>query len=267
MPSNYFSLFIELFYHVLYNFKSLTILPNENSNFNHRFHIPNQKEKRSPILNKYLLFRSAFSSSTLHNFHHQLVYLHSYFTRNDNMATSTSKETCLLCNKNRGTYICEGCSKRFCIDHLLEHRTNIREQFDQLQNDHDQLRQQINDFKIDSTKHPLTKQIDRWEVESINKIKQHAQRCRMQWINYSTKFSAKIEQKLNHLAEKIKEIRRENQFDEIDLKDFKLRLTRLEKELDQSRNLSIQQQSTSFIDKIYLLSSGKTQSRFFRSFV
>ena len=49
-----------------------------------------------------------------------------------NMATSTSETTCLLCNKTRKIYICKACSNQFCFDHLTEHRTNIRQQFDYL---------------------------------------------------------------------------------------------------------------------------------------
>ena len=135
--------------------------------------------------------------------------------------TATSKATCVLCEKIKVTYICEGCAKRFCIEHLLQHRTNIEQEFDQLQNDHDQLRQQINDLKCDSKP-----------------------------------FLLEIEQKLNRLAAQMKDIHRENQFNETDSNDFKQRLTKLEQELNQSRNLSIQQHFS-------LLPSGKTQSIFF----
>ena len=74
--------------------------------------------------------------------------------------TTTWKAICILCEKIKMTYTCEGCSERFSIDHLLQHRTNIEQKFDQLQNDHDQLRQQINDLESDGTKHPLVQRIE-----------------------------------------------------------------------------------------------------------
>ena len=90
-----------------------------------------------------------------------------------NKATATS--ICTVCKKSRVTYICQGCSEDFCFDHLFEHRINLIQEFDQLQNDHDQLRQDINDLKIDPSKSRLLDQINQWEVDSIEKIRQIAQ--------------------------------------------------------------------------------------------
>ena len=48
--------------------------------------------------------------------------------------------------------MCTACKNHFFFDHLSQHRTDIEQEFIQLQNDHDQIRQQINDFKIDPKK-------------------------------------------------------------------------------------------------------------------
>ena len=163
------------------------------------------------------------------------------------MATST-KTICFLCEKIKVTYLCPGCSKCFC--------------FDQLQNNHDQLRQQLNDFRSDPTKHPWLEQIDQWEKDSINKIQQQAQLCRIQFIDYSNSCLQQIEDKLSHLATKLREIHQENAFNEIDLDHFKRTFEKLEKQLNQPANVSTEQQPTSFINKIsLLLPSGKTQWR------
>ena len=181
------------------------------------------------------------------------------------MATST-KNICSVCEKIKVTYICQGCSNQFCIDHLLKHRTDIQQQFDHLRNDHDQLRQQIDDFKDHPTKYPLIEQIDQWEKNSIDKIKQQAQLCRAQFTDHSNAFLRQMEKKLIDLAQRIKEIHQEDAFNEIDLNDLRQRLEKLEKELNQPTNVSIKQQSASFIDKISLLlpsEKGKKQSIFF----
>ena len=190
--------------------------------------------------------------------------LHSYSIQIDNMATLTSESTCFSCHKTREIYICKACSKQFCFDCLSKHRTNIQEQFDLLQNDHDQIRQQINELKVNSTKHSSIEIIDQWEQESINKIKQNADLCRSQWMNYLTRYFSRMEQRLNHLAEQIKQVQRENQFNETDLNSFKQRLTKLEEELNQPTSVAIKQQSTAFINKISLrFPSGKTQCTLF----
>ena len=54
------------------------------------------------------------------------------------------------------------------------------------------------------------------------------------------------------------EIRQENEFNEIDLSQFKTKLAKLVEELDQPINASIQQDSSSFINKIsVIVSAGK----------
>ena len=85
------------------------------------------------------------------------------------MATTSLKTNCVLCNKSKITYICQGCSQHFCLDHLPEHRKNLGQQLEQIQNDHDQLRQDFMEQPSDRMKHPLSKQIDQWEKKSIAK--------------------------------------------------------------------------------------------------
>ena len=105
---------------------------------------------------------------------------------------------------------------------------------------------------MDSTKHSMVKQIDQWEKDSIDKIKRQAQLCRTQWVNYSNAFLRQIENKLDHFAQQMREIHQDNEFNEL-----KQRLDKLEKQLNQPTNVSIEQQSTSFINNISLLLESK----------
>ena len=171
------------------------------------------------------------------------------------MATASSKTTCVLCNKSKITYICQGCSQHFCLDHLPEHRKNLGHQLEQIQNDHDQLRQDLMEQQTDLTKHSLSKQIDQWEKDSIAKIRQTAQLCRDKWICYSHQFLQEIEKKLNDLAQQIKKINQENEFTEIDLNHLKQRLVILQEQFHHPSNFVIKQQSASFIQKIFLSKS------------
>ena len=151
------------------------------------------------------------------------------------------------------TYPCHGCSKRFCFDDLAQHRRDLEQQLNQIQYDHNKLREDLNDHKIDPKTHSMIKQIDRWEKDSIDKIKQTAEQCRKRWINYSHRFLLKIEKKFNDLAEQTGNIQKQkNEFNEIDLKQLKEKLQELEEELHQPPNLAIIAQSTSLIDDIFL---------------
>jgi len=60
----------------------------------------------------------------------------------------------------------------------------------------------------------LIKQINQWEKDSIDKIKQTAEQCRQKLTNKSL---LKTEKKSNHLAQKIKEMLQENELDDVDL--------------------------------------------------
>jgi len=40
---------------------------------------------------------------------------------------------CLICQQQTTTYCCHGCSKRFCFDHLTEHREKLEKQFYELE--------------------------------------------------------------------------------------------------------------------------------------
>jgi nitrate reductase NapAB chaperone NapD len=64
---------------------------------------------------------------------------------------------------------------------------------------------------------------------------------------------------LSKLTDQMREIHQENDFNEIDLKNLKQKLTKLEKQLDQIPNVSIREDSETFIKKISIvISSGKS---------
>ena len=90
------------------------------------------------------------------------------------MNPTSDRTICFTCNKEKITYSCQGCSQRYCVSDLLNHRKYLSQQLDFIENEHDQLRQNLYDQKVDPTKNPLIKQIDEWEINSINKIKQMA---------------------------------------------------------------------------------------------
>ena len=171
------------------------------------------------------------------------------------MATATARTQCFSCGKETRTFICEGCSRNFCRNDLTKHLQELGEQFDRLENNHDELRQTLNEQKRDPKKHSLLRQIVQWEEDSINKIRQMAEECRQKLIKYTNKGISELENQLNNLAKQMKDIRQEDQFNEIDLKQFQDKLDKLKDELDKPSNVSIEQKATGFINKIFIISS------------
>jgi hypothetical protein len=169
------------------------------------------------------------------------------------MATAIRKIQCSICDKETRTFMCEGCLQNFCRIDLTKHLQVLNEQLDHIENNHDQLRQKLFEQKENSKNRPLIQQIDQWEEQAMNKIKQTANQCRQRLNNYTNKCLIEIEKKLNDLAKQIKDTREENQFNEIDLNQLNERFTKLEEELDKPTNVLIEQQSISFINQISLI--------------
>jgi hypothetical protein len=99
------------------------------------------------------------------------------------MASSASpKAPCTTCgSKSVGIFKCEGCSQVFCRRHVNEHRDILSHQLDEIVLEHDTLQQSIIERKDQRKKtHPLIKQIDTWERDSIVKIQQTAEEARQQ---------------------------------------------------------------------------------------
>src|SRR5262249_43938650 len=91
------------------------------------------------------------------------------------MASSTSqKVSCATCGKAAGLFTCRGCAKDFCTQHVAEHRQTLGKQMDEVTLSHDQLRQAIAECTAEPRRHPLMKQIDEWEKQSVAKINQAA---------------------------------------------------------------------------------------------
>jgi predicted nuclease with TOPRIM domain len=66
-----------------------------------------------------------------------------------------------------------------------------------------------------------------------------------------------MEIKLNKLTDQLRQTRQENDFNEIHLQQFQQELNRLTKELTESSNISIEEDSTTFISRISINVSGK----------
>ncbi|CAF0857654.1 unnamed protein product [Adineta steineri] len=126
------------------------------------------------------------------------------------MAMANNKTLCFTCNKDKITYLCEGCLKNFCLMDLTKHRQILNQELHHIITDHHQFKQIFNEQKPNLDDLSLIDQINQWEKNSIDKIKQKAKDC------------------------------------------IEIKFT---KEFNNSSNLSIQQDSQSFINDISIILS------------
>lgn len=177
------------------------------------------------------------------------------------MATATGKTRCVTCGKDRTTSKCSGCLQDLCFSHLAQHRQELSQQLDQIENDRNIFRQILSEQTKDPLKHSLIHQINQWEERSIEKIKQTADEARESVLNCINEHLQTVEVKLAQLTEKLKELRNEDDYNEISLTDVKENLNKLEQQLNQLQNITVEEDSTttsSFISKISVCrTSGK----------
>ncbi|CAF4126273.1 unnamed protein product [Adineta steineri] len=176
------------------------------------------------------------------------------------MAMANNKTQCFTCKKEKLTYPCEGCSQRFCLVHLNEHKQILNDELNHIINDYDEFKQTINEQKQNPQNHSLVRQINIWEINSIGKIQQKARECRDTVIKYSQRFINDIENKFNDLSEQIKQFHKENDFNEINLNYLTNQLRKITEELNDPLKIAIQQDSQTFINDISIISTKKSKS-------
>lgn len=168
---------------------------------------------------------------------------------------------CFACNKEKFVYECEGCSKQFCVKDMNEHLQTLSTQLGELEKERDQFQKILTQQQNDPKTLPLMQEIDEWENDSIMKVKQTAEECRRSLIKHKNDHFIEIEKKLFHIKEQLKNMRRVDEFKEINLEELKTQLTQLMQELEKPHYTKIQEDPTSFISKISIVISSTISQR------
>ncbi|CAF1226629.1 unnamed protein product [Adineta steineri] len=173
------------------------------------------------------------------------------------MAMTSSKTQCFKCKIEKITYPCKGCSKEFCLIHLTEHQQILNEELNQITNDYNEFKPSINKQKEQSHNYSVIKKINQWEINRIERTRQQAQEYRELVIKSSASLTVinDIEMKFNDLSEQIKQIHKENIFNEINLNYLTDQLKKMIQELNNPPNISIAPDSQSQVDEVLLIVS------------
>lgn len=168
-----------------------------------------------------------------------------------------SKARCVSCGKEKAVMKCGGCSNDFCFNHMTDHRQELSQQLDEIENIRDLFRQSLTEQISKPQKHALLRQIDQWEQESINKIRETAQETRQLLMQHTTKYFNEMEVKLDKLTRQLRESRQENDFIETDLRQWKQQLKSLEDELQRPSTITVRHDSAPLVTKICVNLSSK----------
>lgn len=179
------------------------------------------------------------------------------------MTTATSKICCITCKKDRTSANCSGCLQYFCYKHLIEHRQQFTGELDGIENDGNIFREILSEQIKDPMKHSSIQLINHWEKRSHEKIQQTANQAREFALNYLIpQHLQTINNDLKKFTNEIKEIRVENDYNEIILKDLRDKLNELIQQLDRSEKLSVREDLTKppsvLINRIFVSCSPRT---------
>lgn len=164
--------------------------------------------------------------------------------------SSAMKPPCVTCSKPIGILRCEGCQKLFCRKDLNEHRNGLTQQLDVLTTEHDAFQQVLNQTKADPSSHALIRRIDAWEKESITKIRQAADEARRQIETFVDTNAQEISTRFREMADRLKQERKEDTFDERDLKRWMEQLAQLEQNFTSPSSVEVGEDPGVFIAKI-----------------
>jgi hypothetical protein len=176
------------------------------------------------------------------------------------MAKATDKTSCVICSKEKATMRCGGCFQEYCFNHMTDHRQQLNTQLDEIEINRDLFRQSLTQHIEQPNNQTLIQEINQWELKSIKKIQQTAEEARQLVLKNSNEYHHQLEMKLNELTNQIRESRHENDFNEINLRQFQGELDRLTKELTKPSIISIREDSTSFINKVSVHVSGRSDN-------
>lgn len=182
---------------------------------------------------------------------------------NRSMATSIVKQLCATCNIQRGIFKCDGCSNMFCSMHTVQHRQAITQGLVDVEEIRDSvqtiLTEQANDpqVKAKSLCDKLTKIVNDWEEQSIQKIRQVAEEVRSNVVQKTTGRLNQMQLRLQQLSDELQQSRRNDDFIEPDLNAWKGKLNQLKDELIKSPKVVVREDYTKLIPNlgVYLLCS------------
>ena len=159
-----------------------------------------------------------------------------------------------ISDKEEQVVSCDGCTQSLGQLQLNDHRDELNRELEEITNYGEKLAERMNN--------PATQisieQVNRWEQNAIQTVQKTAQECREKIFQQSNKYLQQMKFKLDKLIEQINVLRGEHQFNENDLSELKEKFTQLEKNLVSIPTVSIEQDSSSFIQKIsVVVSSGE----------
>jgi hypothetical protein len=159
------------------------------------------------------------------------------------MAYSTGRCQCAMDGscKQAAVFQCQGCRAVYCCNHVTDHRQKLGEEMNTIISEHDHIKNIFTQHTSNPNLHPLIKQIDDWEKESIEKIQLKAKELLEQLLQPAAMQINGLFKRLEPVSEQLNKGRELDGFIETDLNLWKETLARIKFDLISPLNFTINQ--------------------------
>jgi hypothetical protein len=155
------------------------------------------------------------------------------------------KDVCSTCGTMAGVLSCRGCTGHFCVPHSKEHRELLQRSMNEITHNYDELKKKIQRQTSEQQQHSLAEQIDQWEQESIEKIRQLANDTRQEIKTTVQHRTDHLKEKLEKLKQQLDKARRDGGFYENDLKQWSDKLQELQRSFIDQPKIKLDEDSLS----------------------
>ncbi|CAF1181056.1 unnamed protein product [Adineta ricciae] len=164
------------------------------------------------------------------------------------------RTSCATCGQTAGIFTCRGCSENFCLRHTNEHREGLEKQMKHIIQSHQQLKQNITGPTNDQSCQSLLQQIERWEQQSLAKIRQVANDTRDQVLGIVRQRTDDLKDQLSKLSQQLDKAHKDGNYFEDDIRNWLEKLQKCQHlfQEQQSTQLYFERSSVPFISKISL---------------
>jgi hypothetical protein len=114
--------------------------------------------------------------------------------------------------------------------------------------------------KVKAQQHALIQQVDDWECNAINRIRQTVEEARRLILEHTTERISLIEAKLTKLTEQLRQCHQENHFISKNVSQWHDELSQLTKQLVIPSRITVEQVSTPLVTKIAVHIPENTQT-------
>jgi chromosome segregation ATPase len=128
------------------------------------------------------------------------------------------KNSCSVCTKEPGICNCAGCKAFFCTKDFMDHRQWLSGELEEMVEIRNHFREEVSDrSKLEGVRAALFVEINRWEDDTIKKVRCIAEKTRCQANKLLDDKVRDIENELNDVTEQLRKLQEENNFVEDDL--------------------------------------------------